>query len=62
MKWLRLFFLLAVVVAFGCSPPSGAEGDASDPALTTDLEPVDEAKEAEAAAIATEEPSTEEQP
>ena len=52
MKWLRFLLLLVVVaaVAVGCSPPAGSEGDANDPALTTDLEPVDEAAEAEAAA------------
>jgi len=53
MKWLRLFILLGVVVALGCpSGPSGSEGDANDPALTTDLEPMDEA--AEAATVAEE--------
>ena len=54
MKWLRFFLLLGVVVAVGCSPPSGTEGDANDPALTTDLIPVDEAAEAAAAGAATE--------
>jgi len=53
MKWLTFLLLLCVVVAVGCSSPSSTAGDADDPALTTDLEPVDEA--AEAAAIATEE-------
>ena len=48
MKWLRLLVLLSAVVAFGCSPPSGTEGDANDPAATTDE--VDEGMEAEAAA------------
>ena len=50
MKWLRFFFLLGVVVAVGCSPPSGSAGDANDPALTSDLVPIDEAAEAEAMA------------
>ena len=55
MKWLRFFLLLGVLVAVGCSAPSGTEGDANDPALTSDLVPIDEA--AEAAAVA---PSTDE--
>ncbi len=58
MKWLRFFLLLGVVVAVGCPAPSGTAGDANDPALTTDLEPIDES--AEGAATATEETSTEE--
>jgi len=51
MKWLRFLLLLGVVVAVGCfSAPSGSSGDADDPALTTDLEPLDEAAEAETVA------------
>ncbi len=64
MKWLRLFVLLAAVVAFGCDTrSSGTAGDASDPEMTSDLEPVDEAAEEEAAnsAEAGEEASGEEE-
>jgi len=50
MKWLRLFVLLAAVVAFGCDTrSSGTTGDTNDPEMTSDLEPVDEAAEAAAA-------------
>lgn len=50
MKWLRFVFLLAVLVAIGCSrAPSSSE--APDAAV----EEVDAAAEAAAAAIATEE-------
>lgn len=34
MKWLRLFFLMAVVAAVGCS--SAPSGDANHPAPATD--------------------------
>ena len=52
MKWLRLFLVLGVLVAVGCpSAPSGTPGGADDAATDT----VDEAQEAEAAAIADEE-------
>lgn len=50
MKWLRILFLLGVVLAVGCSPPSGSAGDEDDPLTTSDLEPMDEASEAEAEA------------
>lgn len=53
MKWLRFLVLLGVVVAIGCpSAPSGTQGDANDPALTTDLEEIDPAAEAAAEAEA----------
>jgi len=50
MKWLRFLLLLGVVVAVGCSAPSGSAGDENDPATTTDLEQFDEAAEAETVA------------
>jgi len=51
MKWLRFLLLLGVVVAVGCSAPSGSAGDENDPATTSDLEQfADEAAEAEAVA------------
>ena len=63
MKWLRLFFLLAVVVAVGCSQaPSGTAGDENDPALTTDLVGMDPEAEANATAEAEAVPAGEAKP
>ena len=50
MKWLRILVLLGAVAVVGCAPPSGTAGDENDPATTSDLEPIDEAAEAAAAA------------
>ena len=49
MRWLRVFFLFGVVLAIGCSSPSGSAGDENDPEATSDLvDEMDEASEAEA--------------
>ena len=45
MKSLIVLCLLTLSLTMGCSPPAGEQGDANDPALTTDLQPVDPAKE-----------------
>ncbi|WP_197451743.1 hypothetical protein [Rosistilla oblonga] len=46
MKIASWFLLLSMFAVCGCGgAPSGQAGDANDPALTTDLEPIDEAAE-----------------
>lgn len=57
MTCFRLLCSLAVcMLLFGCgAPPSGQAGDASDPALTSDVESFNEAEEAAANAPQTEE-------
>ncbi|QDV69416.1 hypothetical protein Poly24_31320 [Rosistilla carotiformis] len=49
MKIASWFLVLSLFAVCGCNDaPSGSVGDANDPALTTDLEPIDEAAEAAA--------------